>query len=127
MYLGSVGLILGDVDGLKGVSTLILYLIKIFHKIMRTQIALAALVAFAAAQDEVSIEDAMAAAMEEALSQMTDEERAAWEAAQGALGDMGDMAVDMGDMAESGGDWEGEWDDKDMMDGGWSPELDSAK
>ena len=98
---------------------------------MRTQIALAALVAFAAAQDEVSIEDAMAAAMEEALSQMTDEERAAWEAAQGALGDMGDMAVDMGDMAESGGDWEGEWDDKDMMDswgeGAWSSEVEDAK
>ena len=91
---------------------------------MRTQIALAALVAFAAAQEEVSIEDAMAAAMEEALSQMTDEERAAWEAAQGALGDLGDMA-------ESGGDWEGEWDDKDMMDswgeGAWSSEVEDAK
>ena len=103
---------------------------------MRTQIALAALVAFAAAQDDAgSMEEAMAAAIEASLSELTDEQRAEFEAAlaggeaaQGDLAELGDLA-EMTDMAEevttSADDLM--WDDKDMIDGGWSPELDLFK
>lgn len=82
---------------------------------MRTQIALAAIVAFAAAQDD------SAEALEEQIAAATEEANAAVDE---ALADLEDA---LGDIAVTGGDWEGEWDDKDMMDGGWmSPELEDA-
>ena len=84
---------------------------------MRTQIAIAALVAFAAAQDSnESAEDAIAEVIDEAVANMTDEERAEWEAVLAAAEEIAE------DMDTEGDGWGNYWSGE-----AWSPELEEVK